>query len=120
MMNFKFLLIMNAMLLQWPHLTKNWEGSDTPGHCYATFEDFNGKQDFRVKILKDETFNLKYSAIVKKGTLHLAIKVASKTVYEKDITGTIAEAIKVENPKGKPCKFIFTAQHADGSFDVGY
>jgi hypothetical protein len=120
MMNFKFLLIIGTILFQWPNVTKNWKGSDVPGHSYATFEDFNGKQDFKVKLSKNDAFNFKYSATLKKGTLHLAVKSRSKTIYEKDIIGTVSDEFKIENPKGEKYKFIFTARHAEGSFDVRY
>ncbi|MGY0034868.1 hypothetical protein [Pedobacter sp. NJ-S-72] len=70
--------------------------------------------------MKNGAFNFKYSATLKKGTLHLALKSHSKTVYEKDITGTVSDELKIENPKGEKYKFIFTAKHAEGSFDVRY
>lgn len=119
-MNFKILLIITASLLHFNNYTRSWNSSDTPGHCYATFEDFNGKQDFKVKLLKNESFNFKYSANLTKGKLHLAVKSGSKTIYEKDINGSESNELKVDYIKGEKYKFIFTATHANGGFDVRY
>lgn len=120
MMNLKVLLIFLTTLFQFPNYTKNWQGSDIPGHCYATFDDFNGKQDFKIKLLKKEGFNFKYSTTLTKGTLRLTIKSGSKTIYEKELKGSISDEVKIENSQGGKFKFIFMAKHAKGSFDVRY
>ncbi|MBB6271647.1 hypothetical protein HDF26_002104 [Pedobacter cryoconitis] len=119
-MSYKLLLIFTTLFFQWPNVTKHWKSNDAPGYCNAIFEDFNGKQDFKVKLTKNEAFVFKYSATLTKGTLHLAVKSNSKTIYEKDISGTITDEVRVENPKGEKYKYTFTANHANGSFDVRY
>ncbi|WP_316802973.1 hypothetical protein [Pedobacter nototheniae] len=117
-MYIKILFLLTTILFQ--NYTKNWNGSDTPGHSYATFIDFNGKQDFKIKLSKPESFNFKYSATLKKGTLHLAIKSGSKTIYEKQISGSTTDEVKIDYTEGKKYTFTFKASHANGSFDVRY
>ncbi|WP_131537295.1 hypothetical protein [Pedobacter nototheniae] len=119
-MYIKILFVLSSILFQTQNITRSWDGSDTPGHSYATFEEFNGKQDFKIKLNKKESFTFKYSAIIKKGTLHLAIKSGSKTIYEKDIKDTVSDEVKVDYAEGKKYSFTFTALHAKGSFDVRY
>lgn len=120
-MNFKILLIFFTTLFQLPSYTRNWKGSDTPGHCYATFDEFTGKQDFKIKLLTNkEPFNFKYSTTLTKGTLHLTIKSGSKVIFEKELTGSETNEFKIENSKGEKYKFTFAAKEAKGSFDIRY
>lgn len=116
----KISILCGVLLLNAQNYTKNWEGSDLPGHSFAKFEDFNGKQDFKVKLDKNESFVFNYTANLKKGELHLEVKSPGGTVFTKNITGTDSGELKVLNLKGEQYKFIFRAKHAEGNFDIKY
>jgi hypothetical protein len=111
MINFKFYLICGVLLLQFPHYTRKWEGSDMPGHSHAKFEDFNGKQTFKIRLDKKDSFVLNYQVVLDSGELHLEIKSPSQTVLSRGIS---------ENRKGEKYQFILKAKHARGSYDVKY
>lgn len=120
MISLKVSILCGFLLLNAQNYTKNWEGSDLPGHSFAKFEDFNGKQDFKIKLDKNESFIFNYTVTVKKGDLHLEVKSPGGTVLTKDFKGTDSGELKILNPKGQKYKFIFSARHAEGNFDIKY
>jgi hypothetical protein len=113
-------MLLGVLLVQFPNYTKKWEGSDVPGHSFAKFEDFNGKQDFKIKLDKKDSFVFNYKTDVKAGTLHLDVKSLGKTVLAKDLKGSESGELKIVNTRGENYKFIFKAKHANGSFDITY
>lgn len=120
MTSLKYGLVLGLLLLQFPNYTKKWVGSDVPGHSFAKFEDFNGKQDFKVKLDKKDSFLFNYNTNVNAGALHLTVKSSGKTLLDKDLKGSESGQLKVENTSGEDYKFIFKAKHANGSFDITY
>lgn len=119
-MKISILFITLSLWLQWPNYTKKWNGSDLPGHSYAAFEDFNGKQGFKVKLQKSNRFYFKYLTNLKNGRLHLLLKSSKKIILDKDLSGSESDEFEIENAHGDQYKFIFTASHAEGSFDISY
>jgi hypothetical protein len=120
MIHFKLFLLCGVLLLPLQNYTKHWEGSDVPGHSFAKFERFNGKQTFNIKLDKNESFQFNYKTNVVKGTLHLEVKSKSKTVLSKDLRSKESGELTVQNPKGEQYKFIFKARDASGNFDITY
>lgn len=120
MISFKHYVICGALLLQQQNYTKNWQGSDLPGHSFAKFERFNGKQEFKIKLDKNDSFILNYKTNLKKGTLHLEVKSSSKTVLSKNLTESDEGELRVLNPQCEKYKFIFKAKDASGSYDITY
>ena len=116
----KSYLFVLLTFFQFPNYTKHWNGGDQPGHTFASFEDFNGKQDFRVQRNGKGNFSLVYSAELKKGTLSIEIKKGSETILQRDVNGSIADSIKLDNSKGEKYHVTFRAKHAEGKFDVKY
>jgi len=100
--------------------TKNWQGSDLPGHIYATFDGFNGKQDFNAKKFANGSMNVKYSTDVPTGEMHLEIKCNSKIVLNRDVSGSVHDSIRFDNPGNEPVQFTFKAKDAAGKFDLTY
>jgi hypothetical protein len=100
--------------------TKNWQGSDLPGHIYATFDGFNGKQEFNAKSFANGRMNVKYSTDVPTGEMHLEIKCNSKLVLNRDVSGKVRDSVLFENPGNEPVQFIFKAKNAAGKFDLTY
>jgi hypothetical protein len=100
--------------------TKNWQGSDLPGHIYAAFDGFNGKQEFTAKSFADGRMRVKYSTDVPKGEMHLEIKCNSKIFLNRDVSGKVRDSVLFENPGNEPVQFIFKAKSAAGKFDVTY
>ena len=120
MITLKHMLICGVLLLPMQNYIKNWEGSDTPGHSFAKFDGFNGKQTFNIKLDQNDSFVFNYKTNVKSGKLHLEVKSRSETVLSKALTGEESGEITVPNPKGEKYKFIFKAKAASGSFDIKY
>ena len=100
--------------------TKNWQGSDLPGHIYATFDGFNGKQDFSAQKYSNGRMNVKYSTDVPTGEMHLEIKCNSKIVLNRDVSGNVRDSIHFDNPGNEPVQFTFKAKNAAGKFDLTY
>ena len=80
------LIIVSCSIIN-KNYTKNWQGSDLPGHIYATFDGFNGKQDFNAKKFANGSMSVKYSTDVPTGEMHLEIKCNSKVVLNRDVSG---------------------------------
>ncbi len=101
--------------------TKHWNGSDKPGHSYASFTDFNGRQDFNITLPSKGIYYLKYSVTVNSGKLDFRIKSNSATVIDKPvIEGTLTDSIKITNADNERYKIYFSAKHASGNFDISY
>jgi hypothetical protein len=100
--------------------TKNWQGSDLPGHIYATFDGFNGKQEFNAKSFANGRMNVKYSTDVPTGEMHLEIKCNSKLVLNRDVSGKVRDSVLFENPGNEPVQFTLKAKDAAGKFDLTY
>lgn len=120
MINLKHYIICGVLLLLQKNYTKNWQGSDLPGHSFAKFERFSGKQDFKIMLNKNGNFIINYKTTVEKGALHLEVKSSSQTVLSKNLSGSEAGQIKILNPGGEKYTFIFKAKEAKGSFDITY
>jgi hypothetical protein len=120
MISFKHYIICGALLLQQMNYTKSWKGSDLPGHSFAKFDGFNGKQDFRMKLDTNDSFIFYYKTTLTRGALHLEVRSSSKTVLSKDLNGSEAGHVEVSNPRSEKYKFIFKAKDASGSFDITY
>jgi hypothetical protein len=73
MISLKSIIICGALLLPQQKYTKNWEGSDLPGHSYAKFDHFSGKQTFTIKLDQQGDFVFKYKTNLDKGSLQLEI-----------------------------------------------
>jgi hypothetical protein len=100
--------------------TGKWNGSDIQGHNFASFENFNGKQDFEIKPGGKNSFYLKYLTNVERGKLHMEIKSSSKSFLSKELSGKVSDSVYIDNMGGEKIKLILAATHADGSFDIKY
>jgi hypothetical protein len=100
--------------------TKNWQGSDTPGHIYASFDGFNGKQQYNAKLFANGHMNVRYSTDIPTGEIHLEIKCHSKSVLNRDVSGKVRDSVAFDNPGNEPVQFIFKARDAAGKFDLTY
>jgi hypothetical protein len=100
--------------------TKDWQGSDVPGHNFATFQDFNGKQEFDLKLPANGPFYFKYVTAVQKGQLHFTLKSSSKEIISKDLQGSSQDSIRIEKVAGEKYKIVLEADHAAGKFDFKY
>jgi hypothetical protein len=109
-----------SSIKQGMNYTKNWQGSDLPGHIYATFDGFNGKQEFNAKSFANGRMHVKYSTDVPTGEMHLEIKCNSKLVLNRDVSGKVRDSVLFENPGNEPVQFIFKAKNAAGKFDLTY
>lgn len=122
---FSLLLLSSGMLIAScsvlrGNYTKNWQGSDVPGHIYATFDGFNGHQDFYAKSFSGTKMNLKYSTDVPTGTMALEVKCDGKTVLNRDVTGTVRDSLIFDNPGHNPVLFMLKSKDAAGKFDITY
>jgi hypothetical protein len=117
---YAILFVSCSEMIQNANYTHHWSGSDVPGHLYATFDGFNGKQDFNAKKFAASRVLVKYSAELKEGSMHLDIICSKKTVLSRDIQNAIRDSVSFDNPGHEPVKFIFRAKNAAGKFDISY
>lgn len=54
--------------------SRNWNGSDVPGHTFAKFEYLNGPQEFDVKLDREGPFNFKYAYDLSEGNIAFTLK----------------------------------------------
>jgi len=100
--------------------TKNWNGSDVPGHNYATFDDFNGTQKFNLKLTGTGNFYFKQNTELRTGKLQLILKSPTRTIFSKDLQGAEIDSIQVDNSKNEQFQIILNADHAGGKVDFKY
>ena len=100
--------------------TKNWQGSDVPGHIFATFDGFNGHQDFYARSFSGTKTKMKYSTEVSTGSMALEVKCDGKTVLNRDVTGTVHDSLTFDNPGHNPVQLTLKAKDAAGKFDITY
>lgn len=117
---FSFAIAITSCSVLRGNYTKNWQGSDVPGHIYASFDGFNGHQDFNAKSFSGTKTTVKYSTDVPTGTMTLEIKCNGKTVLNRDVTGTIHDSLTFDNANHNPVQFILKAKDAAGKFDITY
>lgn len=100
--------------------TKQWNGSDVPGHNYASFTDLNGQQIFNILLPLKGLYYLKYSVTVNRGELIMKIKSSSKEIVNLPIIETLTDSIRINNMGNARYKLYFFAKHANGNFDISY
>lgn len=105
---------------QFPNYTKNWHSNQKNGSIIASFDEFNGKQGFKLSRNTKGVFVLKYAASVEKGTMQLEVKQGSKTILQREVNGSIADSIKLDDTRNEKYQVVFRAAHAKGKFDVKY
>lgn len=122
MLSFLFLLIGSCALLSTTgrSYTKHWNGSDVPGHNYASFTDMTGQQNFNIKLPSKGLYYLKYSVTVNRGELIMKVRSSSNELINIPIRGTLTDSINIQNTNNERYKLDFIAKHADGNFDISY
>jgi hypothetical protein len=100
--------------------TKNWKGSDVPGHNYATFDYLSGTQKFEVKVNKKATYYFKYTTNIKTGKLHLSLESPTRLILSKNLHGAQTDSIKVDNPAGETFHVLLVGSRAAGKVDLKY
>jgi len=100
--------------------SRNWQDSDLPGHIYASFDQFNGTQDFNAQKFAGKRMLVKYSTEIKEGQLHIEIVCDHKIVLSRDVSASVKDSVGFDNPDHNPVKFIFKAKKAAGKFDITY
>lgn len=100
--------------------TKNWKGSDLPGHNYATFDYLNGTQKFDLKLNKKGPFYFKYETNIKSGKLHFSLESPTRVIISKELHGAKTDSIQVDNPANENFQIILIGSHAAGSVDFKY
>jgi hypothetical protein len=118
---FVALTISSCSLIQHgPSKTKNWKGSDDPGHTYATFDYLSGTQKFDLKVSQKGTFYFKYETNIKAGKLHLSVESPTRLILNKDLHGQQTDSIQVGNPAGEKFQIILVGSRAAGKVDFKY
>lgn len=105
---------------QFPNYTKNWHSDEKNGSIIASFEEFNGKQDFKLHRNAKGVFMLKYAATAEKGKLQIEVKQGSKTIVQREVNGSVSDSIKLDNTGDEKYQVIFRAVHAKGKFELKY
>src|SRR5579859_7140457 len=95
---FSFFIAATSCSVVRGNYTKNWQGSDVPGHIYATFDGFNGHQDFYARSFSGTKTKMEYSTDIQSGTMLLEVKCDGKTVLNRDVTGAVHDSLTFDNP----------------------
>lgn len=117
---FSFVILVTSCSVVRGNYTKNWQGSDVPGHIYATFDGFNGHQDFYAKSFSGTQMKMKYSTDVQSGSMSLEVKCGGNTVLNRDVTGMVRDSLTFDNPGHNTVQFTLKARDAGGKFDLTY
>jgi len=98
-----------------------WEGTDIEGVSKAKFVKFNSTETIKYYQKKNESFVLKYSVDIEKGTFEIEIKSLKKgKIYQKKITNSYSD--KIEFNSSKSDKLIITLKgiSTTGKFSLRY
>jgi hypothetical protein len=117
---FSFAITITSCSILRGNYTRNWHGSDNPGHIYASFDGFNGHQDFNAVPFSGTKMKVKYSTDVTAGTMALVVTCNGTPVLDRDVTGTIRDSVTFDNPNHNPVQFTLKAKNAAGKFDITY
>ncbi len=112
-------LIIVCQTYAFAQYSRNWQGTDVPGHIQASFTELHGTQSFKILPSSQKTRFLKYTITRDTGKLTLIIKSDSNILVSKEIIGTVKDSINVVDP-GKQMKVSITGQSAAGRFDIKY
>lgn len=98
--------------------TRNWNGSDTPGHNYARFDELSGKQHFFVNLDGQGNGFVNYKVERKGGNLRLFIRGSEKTILDQQIEGRMSQQLSL--PSNQNYTITLIGYKASGSFDIQY
>lgn len=99
----------------------SWNGSDVPGHTFAEFSGFTGKQGFQISVPEGtKTIRLNYSAAAKRGQLKLIIQSKSGKLLEKNIDGEESDSLTIHLPDNRKCRIYVVGKEAAGNFNIWY
>lgn len=96
----KMLLLFLIVSLCACSVSRNFSGNDNPGSKSATFDEFNGKQDYKFSLPDKKPFWLKYNVNLKSGSIHLKISSSTATIADKEITRMASDSIMINNNDG--------------------
>lgn len=99
----------------------SWNGSDVPGHTFAEFSGFTGKQGFQITVPEGtKTIRLNYSAAAKRGELKLIIQSKSGKLLEKSIDGEESDSLTINLSDNRKCRIYVLGKEAAGNFNIWY
>ena len=116
-------IALNLMLFQtlaFAQHSRNWEGTDVPGHIQASFEKLQGTQTFKIVPSSQNKRVIKYAITCQAGQLAISIKSGSSVILSRKTTGTLKDSIIIVKNPEKPMKVNITGSSAKGSFDINY
>lgn len=100
--------------------SRNWQGGDVGGHNYASFDEMNGRQDFKLLNPASGNFSLKYTGDITEGELHLVITQGRNIIVNRDITGSVRDSVRISDGGNPDVKISVTGKHAKGKYDITY
>jgi hypothetical protein len=100
--------------------SRNWHGGDVGGHNYATFDEMNGHQDFKLLNPASGDFNLKYTSDVTEGELRLVITQGHTIIVNRDLSGSVRDSVRISNGGNPDVKISVSGKHAKGKYDISY
>jgi len=116
----KMLLLFLIVSLCACSVSRNFSGNDNPGSKSATFDEFNGKQDYKFSLPDKKPFWLKYNVNLKSGSINLKISSSTAIIADKEITSMASDSIMINNNDGNDYKILLNGKHASGSYEVSY
>lgn len=99
----------------------SWKGSDVPGHTFAEFTYFTGKQGFDIDVpAQSQIIRLNYTIAKTEGQLKLIIRSSSVKVLEKNVNSAEKDSLTINIRPGEKYRIYVSGKKAAGSFNIKY
>lgn len=99
--------------------SRHWSGSNLPGTSYATFDQFSGKQAFKMKLNSNVRFTkIKYGLQLEKGKFDMIVIYQNKEVINLTDVRSVEDSIQIEKADNLDVEVLLTGKMAKGSYHI--
>ena len=118
-MNKQFILILlSCSTLAACTYTKQWKSNDTPRGTTASFNTYNGRNEYPVTASASSRFYVKFDVGLEQGTLGISLKSASGTAFDSTLSTAWTDSLIIDNPKRQAWRIRVDGRQASGHFAI--